>query len=64
MAAALSGQWRHEHGASLVEYALLVALIALITIAAMQTLGSNVTDQIDNIANCIEDAAGAACATP
>lgn len=44
-----------DNGATLVEYALLVALISIIAIAAMQNLGGSLTDQYDNIANCIDD---------
>ncbi len=52
-----------ESGASLVEYALLVALIALVAIAALQTVGGNVSTEFDNIANCIQNPAAAGCDT-
>ena len=51
----------NESGASLVEYALLVALIALVAIAALQTVGGNVSDEFDNIANCIDNPGLAGC---
>jgi pilus assembly protein Flp/PilA len=42
---------RREEGASLVEYALLVALIALACIAAIQFLGGGISNLFNNIAN-------------
>ena len=44
-----------ESGASLVEYAMLVALIALVAIAALQTVGNNVSDEFNDIADCVEN---------
>jgi len=38
-----------EKGASLVEYALLVALIAIIAIVAIRTLGNTISQQFSNI---------------
>lgn len=38
-----------ERGASLVEYALLVALIAIVCIAAVTALGSTVSEQYSEI---------------
>lgn len=35
---------RRERGASLVEYALLLALIAIVCVVAVTTLGSNLSD--------------------
>lgn len=40
-----------EKGASMVEYALLVALIAVIAIVAVTTLGENVSDTFVDIAD-------------
>ena len=40
-----------EAGASLVEYALLLALIALVAIAAVQVVGTNVSADFDSIAD-------------
>jgi pilus assembly protein Flp/PilA len=40
-----------EEGASLVEYALLLALIALVAIAAVQIVGTNVSTDFNEIAN-------------
>ncbi len=39
-----------EEGASLVEYALLVALIAIVAIVAITVVGQNVSDNFDSIA--------------
>jgi pilus assembly protein Flp/PilA len=44
---------RRQKGASLVEYALLVALIAVIAIAALQLLGRNVSSRFSTIASSI-----------
>ncbi len=40
---------RTERGASLVEYALLVALIAVVCIAAVTVLGNNLDSQFDSV---------------
>ncbi|MEY2423725.1 MAG: pilus assembly protein Flp/PilA [Acidimicrobiaceae bacterium] len=42
-----------DRGASLVEYALLVALIAVVCIAAITLLGNNASTKFDNTANSI-----------
>ena len=42
-----------EKGASMVEYALLVALIAVIAIIAVTTLGENVSQTFSNIASAV-----------
>lgn len=44
---------RSERGASLVEYALLVALIAVVCIAAISLLGSNGSAKFSQIASQI-----------
>lgn len=41
---------RKEDGASLAEYGILVALIAVVAIVAVQTLGGGIRDAFDNIA--------------
>lgn len=51
---------RSERGASMVEYALLVALIAVVAIVAVRTLGQNVAGQLNAAAIGI----GAAPAAP
>ena len=42
---------RKEKGASLVEYALLVALIAVLCIVAIQTLGRTVSQQFSAVSS-------------
>jgi len=42
-----------EKGASLVEYALLVALIAIIAIVAIRTLGNSISGQFSTLASQI-----------
>lgn len=42
-----------ERGASMVEYALLVALIAVVAIAAVRILGQRVSSQFSTIAQAI-----------
>jgi pilus assembly protein Flp/PilA len=42
-----------ERGASLVEYALLVALIAVVCIAAITLLGNNASTKFDTVAQSI-----------
>jgi pilus assembly protein Flp/PilA len=44
---------RREEGASLVEYALLVALIALACIAAIGLLGNNISNAFNNIGSTV-----------
>jgi pilus assembly protein Flp/PilA len=46
---------RTERGASLVEYALLVALIAVVCIAAVTLLGGNASSKFDSVANSISN---------
>ena len=46
-----------ERGASLVEYALLVALIAVVCIAAVTILGKNASDQVRQRRRCRPPAA-------
>ena len=41
---------RSQKGASLVEYALLIALVAVAGIAAMRVLGSNISSQFNTVA--------------
>lgn len=42
-----------ERGASLVEYALLVALIAVVCIAAVTLLGNNASSKFSSVGNSI-----------
>ena len=45
-----------ERGASLVEYALLVALIAVVCIAAVSTLGDSASSKFSTVSDSIETA--------
>lgn len=51
---------RNDEGQDLLEYALLVALIAIVAIAAVTTTGSNVDAIFDEIAAKLGDALPAA----
>ncbi len=42
-----------ERGASLVEYALLVALIAVVCIAAVSLIGTNANDKFNEVGNSL-----------
>lgn len=42
--------WRDESGQDLAEYALLIALIAIVVIAAVTLLGQNISTVFNNIA--------------
>ena len=44
---------RDEEGATMVEYGLLVALIALVALGAIQTLGGNLNTMFGNVANSV-----------
>lgn len=44
---------RDDRGASLVEYALLVALIAVVCILAITFLGRNASDKLSNVSSSI-----------
>ena len=45
-----------ERGASLVEYALLLALIAVVCIVALQGLGTDAKDKFEDVGNSIAKA--------
>jgi pilus assembly protein Flp/PilA len=49
---------RDEAGASLVEYALLLALIAVVAITALVFLGHSVSNALNNVANSINNSSG------
>ena len=42
-----------EEGASLVEYALLVALIAVVALVAIQFVGETISDEFDTVGNSL-----------
>jgi pilus assembly protein Flp/PilA len=49
----LSTMIRDEEGASMVEYGLLVALIALVALGAVQTLGINLSGLFTSVASSV-----------
>ena len=49
----LRARFDDEKGASLVEYALLVALIAVVCIAAVTLLGNNASSKFNSVASSI-----------
>ena len=50
----LTSHIKSERGASLVEYALLVALIAVVCIAAVTTLGKEASSKFTTVGNSIK----------
>ncbi len=44
-----------ERGAALVEYALLVALIAVVSIVALNTLGGGIRDKFTDVNDCLSN---------
>ncbi len=46
---------KDDKGASLVEYALLLALIAVVAIGALTFLGTSVSHTLNNVANAISN---------
>ena len=53
----IRGLWhrRDESGASLVEYALLLALIAVVAIVALHFLGTSVNNTLNSVGGSIND---------
>ena len=49
----LQAQAKTERGASLVEYALLVALIAVVCIAAITFIGNQASDKFSQVGNSL-----------
>lgn len=47
---------RHERGAAMVEYSLLVALIAVVAIAAIKVLGGQVSQEFSEINSGVQGA--------
>jgi len=54
MIKAVKKLWKEEEGASAVEYALLVALIAVVIIVAITTLGENISEKFEDVASSLE----------
>ena len=56
---------RTERGASMVEYALLVGLIAVVAVVAVSLLGGGIANLFGHASNCVNSLAGSDCtATP
>ena len=49
---------RGEDGATAVEYALMVALIAMVVIAAVSFVGKGVSNQFSSVGGCLNNTAG------
>ena len=46
--------WKDEAGATLVEYSLLIALIAVVALAAVKLFGTNASNTLNNAANAVK----------
>lgn len=53
MLSTLKTMLRNESGATMVEYGLLIALIALVAFTAVKTLGTSVSTLFNNVAGSI-----------
>jgi Flp pilus assembly pilin Flp len=54
----LARLWREEEGQDLIEYVLLVALIALAGLASFPALGNSIASIFNNANSCLSSAAG------
>lgn len=52
---------RNQKGAAMVEYGLLVALIAVVAIFGVQQVGDSVDDGFETTATCLADPSAANC---
>ncbi len=52
---------RTERGASMVEYALLVGLIAVVAVVAITALGGGISNLFGKTSNCVNGLSGTAC---
>ena len=59
--AALAAFIRDEDGATMIEYALLVALIAVVVAAALVTLGTAVKTKYSSVSTCVGTPTAANC---
>ena len=50
---ALNGRLRRQEGQALVEYALILALVAVVAVGALTLLGTNISNMLSSIANSI-----------
>jgi pilus assembly protein Flp/PilA len=58
MYAALRDRLGREEGQALVEYALILALIAVVTIAVLQAIGVNVSTILNKVSTSLSSVAG------
>lgn len=54
MLATLKALYHDEDGATLVEYSILVALIAVVCIAAVKLIGTNANNSLNNAASAVK----------
>ena len=50
-----------EDGATMIEYGLLAALIALVVAAAVVTVGTALENRFNDVESCVNDPTGGAC---
>jgi pilus assembly protein Flp/PilA len=55
--ATLAAFMRDEDGATMIEYALLVALIAVVVAAGLVTLGTTIKTKYSSVSTCVNDPA-------
>lgn len=55
---AVRGRLEREEGQALVEYALILALIAVVTIAVLQAIGVNVSTILNKVSTSLSSVAG------
>lgn len=48
--------WKEEEGLTMVEYALIGALVVVVSITAFQTLGTNISTKVESVATAIGNA--------
>jgi Flp pilus assembly pilin Flp len=55
---------REEDGATMIEYALLAVLIAMVVAIAAITLGQAISNQFNVVSTCVNTPSSANCSTP
>ncbi|MBO8126932.1 MAG: Flp family type IVb pilin [Firmicutes bacterium] len=56
MLRSIKGLWRDEEGQGLVEYGLIIALVAIVVITVLTTMGDKLTNTFTKISNELPDA--------
>lgn len=59
--ATLTAFIRDEDGATMIEYALLVALIAVVVAAGLVTLGTTIKTKYSSVSTCVSTPTAATC---